>query len=502
MSAAEPPPLTPREAERVFRRGYDAIAARYIEPVRMSVVTLEGLKGLSALDPGTSFTIEGRKLLVRAADEVVGAFDIPEDDDVAGWARLTVEASMAERQSLPPRSPADAEKVYKAVFEAELAHLDSFSRYAGAEAARDNRALRNGYGGIGVRHKPVDTGIEIVAVVAGSPAAGAHIEVGDVITHIDGQPCAGLPVRDIVHRLRGDLDSEVVVTVVHKGSPTPVKIALSRMLIVPETVTMTIAGDIAVMRISSFNQRTAVAAATELRRAARRKDLKGMVLDLRGNPGGLLDQAVAVSDLFLARGGIVSTRGRHPEAIQSYSANEGDIGESIPLVVLVDGRSASSAEIVAASLQDNRRAVVVGTTSYGKGTVQTVIHLPNDGELTLTWSRFYSPAGYALHGLGVLPSVCIVDQKADAAAVAEAVRAGAGPDPAVVARWRTTPVQDKEARERLREACPPARHDDAAIDLEVARRLLDDRALHTRALAALPQTAARASEFVSVVGHR
>lgn len=491
-SAAAPKSYAPRELETVFRRGYDAIAARYIDPVRMSDMTLQGLKGLSSIEPGVTFTTEGHKLIVRAGEQVVGAFDIPDEGDVAGWARLTVEASMAERQASPGQQKADPEKVYKAVFEAELAHLDNFSRYAGASQARDNRASRNGFGGIGLRYKQVDTGIEITAVSPQSPAANANIAVGDVVTRINDEAVADLDPHDITERLRGPIDSKVSLTMVKAATTAPVTLSLTRILIVPETVTMTVDRDIAVMRISSFNQRTAASAAEELRHVMRTNGskLKGMVLDMRGNPGGLLDQAVALSDLFLRHGDIVSTRGRHPEASQHYSAIAGDIGEALPLVVLVDGRSASSAEIVAAALQDNNRAVLVGTTSYGKGTVQTVIHLPNDGEMTLTWSRFHSPSGYALHGLGVLPSVCVNSVKADPSTIVEALRAGGGPAPSVVTKWRSTPVQDKEGRGKLREVCPAGRHEESTVDLDVARRLLEDRALHVRALSMLPQMAA------------
>ena len=182
---------------------------------------------------------------------------------------------------------------------------------------------------------------------------------------------------------------------------------------------------------------------------------KGLVLDLRGNPGGLLKQSIEVADLFLTQGQIVRTHGRHPDSEQRYEAGGEDIAHGLPLVVLVDGKSASAAEIIAAALQDHGRAVVIGTSSFGKGTVQTVIRLPNDGEITLTWSRLVTPSGYVLHGLGVMPDIFT-------SGAAGNVR------------------KEKQGRD-LRAACPAERRR-KALEIEVARRLLSDRALYGRAL--------------------
>ena len=221
--------------------------------------------------------------------------------------------------------------------------------------------------------------------------------------------------------------------------------------------------------------------------------LLGVVLDLRGNPGGLLDKAVAVVDLFVAQGAILSTRGRHPEASNAFDAHPGDIGEDLPVVVLVDGRSASAAEIVASALQDTGRAVVIGTNSYGKGTVQTVIALPNDGEITLTWSRFHTPSGYALHGLGVLPTICTSALPAvpPAAILDGLIRGTQSPKlPETLAVWRHTGFEETELRHRLRESCPPSRRSEDKGDMELAEKLLSNRSAfsHALALSSAPRT--------------
>jgi carboxyl-terminal processing protease len=256
---------------------------------------------------------------------------------------------------------------------------------------------------------------------------------------------------------------------------------LVREIVVPATVTTRRQGDAVVAAISGFNSGTT----RDLRRALEHalsadRPAKAIVLDLRGNPGGLLRQAIDVADLFLADGGIVATDGRHPASHQRYEAGAKVIAPSLPLAVVVDGKSASSAEVLAAALQDRGRAVVVGTASYGKGTVQTVFPLPNGGEILITWSRLRPPSGYILHGLGVLPTVCTSDHapatvrndSAHLESTAEGARRR-------LAAWRTPARHDRVERRRLRSSCPPERHQTVA-DIDLARRILSDRPLYAR----------------------
>ena len=215
-------------------------------------------------------------------------------------------------------------------------------------------------------------------------------------------------------------------------------------------------GGVVILKVRSFNQDTArsLGAKLEEHHARLGKGLRGLILDLRGNPGGLLKQSVKVADLFLAQGRIVSTRGRHPNSVQYYDAGGRDLMQGLPIVVLVDGKSASAAEIVAAALQDRGRGVVIGTTSFGKGTVQTVIRLPNDGEITLTWSRIMAPSGYRLHGLGVRPTICTSGaDAADPGLIAQAVAAKAKAA-RTLAAWRTPGLKDEQRRRGLRVLVP------------------------------------------------
>ncbi len=267
--------------------------------------------------------------------------------------------------------------------------------------------------------------------------------------------------------------------------------SLTRAHIVPQTVNYRSEGSVGYLRVSGFNQSTAQTLREKILQAKREqgKALKGFVLDLRGNPGGLLDQAVSVSDLFLSRGRIVSTRGRHPDSHQFFDARKDDLAAGLPLVVLVNGNSASASEIVAAALQDAGRGVLIGSNSFGKGTVQTVLRLPNEGELTLTWARFHAPSGYALQSRGVLPDICTSGQDSDATKLLDRIRLG---ELRVdrEARTRAIALSDTTGLAALRALCP-VNESNPELDLQVALGLLGDAALYAQALRGGPTTAER-----------
>lgn len=485
----EPPRFArfdPDAVEETLSAGFQAIATRYLDDVPAALIGLEGMRGLDSVDPALTVTRADRTILLETPGRVVARYPAPPDDDARGWAALALTVATESGTVSHLVRDADAETLYQAVFDATLSRLDRFSRYAGAGEAREHRANRNGFGGLGLVFAMVGGQASVTQVLPDTPAALAGLTVGDMVTRVDGDPVAGLDRQDLSLRLRGPVDSDIVLTVVSRGRPAR-EVRLRRALVVPQTVSLTLKGGVAEIAISGFNQRTGATLAQALRaaRATLGSGFQGVVLDLRGNPGGLLDQAVEAADLFIARGPILSTRGRHPDANQSYEAHAGEAGEDVRLVVLVDGRSASAAEILAGALEDSGRAVLVGTTTYGKGTVQTVVRLPNDGEITLTWSRFYTPSGYALHGLGVPPTLCTAVETAGVGDVlADMDRPGARVlAAALLAQWRATGPNDIAARTRLRAFCPPVRHADSPLDMAVAERLLGDPALYARALA-------------------
>jgi carboxyl-terminal processing protease len=478
-------PYDTAEAEKTFAFAYTSIVERHLERVTAAAIAIEGMRGLAGIDPQIGISRLDDKVLLTSADNVAAEYPAPAEDDVKGWARLTVTVALEARGVSAKVQEADLEKIYESVFDATLAKLDMFSRYAGTKEARDHRASRNGFGGVGIKFDLVEGEAQVIEVMDDTPAARAGMQVGDIITHIEGDSLAQLPKEDISKRLRGPVSSSVAVSL--RRGYKPIEVSLRRALIVPPTVTAQLKEGIAEFKITSFNQRTAASLKQDLEklRAQNGGQLKGVILDMRGNPGGLLDQAVAMSDLFMKEGPIVSTKGRSPLASQSYDAREGDMGEDLPVVVVVDGKSASAAEIVSAALQDAGRAVVIGTNSYGKGTVQTVIHLPNDGEMTLTWSRFHTPSGYALHGLGVLPTICTADEGATPAGLMDGVvhAAATAPVTANLSLWRHAGLDETDLRKQLRATCPSAKHADMALDMELAETLLNNLDMYGRALA-------------------
>ncbi len=477
---------TPPEAERTLTFGYSAINERYLDRVPIAEAALEGIRGFSRIDDTLAADRQGDKVVLTAGRQAVARYAAAADNDAAGWARLTLAAITDARRTSDKMHQASEDEVLEAVFDATLAHLDPFSRYAAPSEARNNRANRNGFAGIGVRYDKIGPqGVEITEVISESPASEAGLHDGDILTQIDGAAVTRMEIERVSEMLRGDIGSRVTLTVVRKDSRRSETVAVRRDLVIPPTVAMTLDDGIANIKISGFNQKTASSLKQAVReaRAALGGRLNGVLLDLRGNPGGLLDQAVAMADLFMAHGRIVSTAGRHRHASQSYDASPGDLAEDLPLVLLVDGRSASASEILAAALQDSGRAVVIGTNSYGKGTVQTVIRMPNDGEMTLTWSRFHSPTGYALHGLGVLPTICTSDGTAKVDGMITAISAGGSPVAANLALWRASAIEQKDLRKQLRATCPSERHGYDPEESELAENLLRDRQLYARVLA-------------------
>jgi carboxyl-terminal processing protease len=301
----------------------------------------------------------------------------------------------------------DQAEMMEAAIQGMLSSLDPHSSYLSPTDFRDMQVQTRGeYGGLGIEVTTEDGVVRVVSPIDDTPASRAGILAGDYLTAIDDQSIVGLTLNEAVQRMRGQVGTSIKVTVVREGAE-PFDVSLTREIITVRSVTSRMEGDIGIIRISLFNERTSSMLAEAIRNVRRGAPggLKGVVLDLRNNPGGLLDQAIDVSDAFLSGGEVVSTRGRRTEDVQRYNARPGDYLEGIPIVVLVNGGSASASEIVAGALQDRNRAILVGTTTFGKGSVQTVIPLQGgrDGALRLTTARYYTPSGRSIQTAGVEP---------------------------------------------------------------------------------------------------
>jgi carboxyl-terminal processing protease len=288
-----------------------------------------------------------------------------------------------------------------------LSSLDPHSSYLDADNFEDMQVQTKGeFGGLGIEVTMENGVVKVVSPIDDTPAARAGIMPGDYITHIDGEPVVGLNLSDAVDKMRGPVDSEVELTVV-RGKDEPFQVKLKRAVIKIQSVRSRLEGDIAYVRITSFSEQTDLGLRTAVETLKKQADgkLAGLILDLRNNPGGLLDQAIAVSDDFIQQGEIVSTRGRDPKAGQRFNAEPGDITNGLPMVVLINSGSASASEIVAGALQDHHRAILLGTTSFGKGSVQTIIPLPGHGAIRLTTARYYTPSGRSIQGSGIVPDI-------------------------------------------------------------------------------------------------
>ena len=289
-----------------------------------------------------------------------------------------------------------------------LTGLDPHSNYMNAKSFRDMQVQTRGeFGGLGIEVTQDNGLIKVVSPIDDTPAARAGIKPGDLILALDGKSLQGLALNDAVDKMRGPPNSKITLMIKRQGVEKPIEVSLTREIIKIQVVKSHLEGDVGYIRITSFNEQTD----TGLRRAydKLKEDSHGklhaLIIDLRNNPGGLLDQAIAVSDDFINEGEIVSTRARHPEDSQRWNAKGGDITGGMPLVVMINGGSASASEIVSGALQDHRRAILLGTRSFGKGSVQTVIPLPGNGAIRLTTARYYTPSGRSIQGLGIAPDV-------------------------------------------------------------------------------------------------
>tara|TARA_B100001079_G_scaffold200251_1_gene173891 strand:+ start:1700 stop:3025 length:1326 start_codon:yes stop_codon:yes gene_type:complete len=308
----------------------------------------------------------------------------------------------------------DAKELIEAAINGMLTSLDPHSGYLPpVDAEKMREQTRGEFGGLGIEVTQEEGFVKVVSPIDGTPADEAGMEAGDFITHVDGESVLGLTLNEAVERMRGPVGSEIVITVVREGEDEPFEVTIIRDFIKLTAARVRTEGKSVVIRVTTFNDNTfdniRDGLDKELQNAGGLENINGIVMDLRNNPGGLLSQAIRVSDAFLDKGEIVSTRGRDPEDGDRYNATPGDLINGKAIVVLINGGSASASEIVAAALKDHRRAIIVGTKSFGKGSVQTVMPLREQSAMRLTTARYYSPSGRSIQNLGVTPDI-IVEQ--------------------------------------------------------------------------------------------
>jgi carboxyl-terminal processing protease len=311
----------------------------------------------------------------------------------------------------------DEAKLIESAINGMLTGLDPHSSYMDTKSFRDMQVQTRGeFGGLGIEVTMEEGLVKVVTPIDETPAARAGIMANDIITHIDEEQVQGLTLNQAVEKMRGPVNTSVRLKIQRKERKDPLEVKLTRETIRIRPVRARVEGDIGYLRITQFNEQTFEALRTAIDKTGSEigaEKLKGYVIDLRNNPGGLLDQAIMVSDAFLDRGEIVSTRGRNAEETQRFNAKPGDLTKGKPLVVLINGGSASASEIVAGALQDHKRATVLGTRSFGKGSVQTIIPLGGNGAVRLTTARYFTPAGRSIQAKGIDPNTEVLQDIPD-----------------------------------------------------------------------------------------
>lgn len=473
--AALCPPLAARAAvpqdEAVLGAALAGLQVLHVEPQRPSLRLPASLRGLMRAEPRLVVSLRAGRLEVTMGDAFRASLPAPADDDPAAWGRAgaaAISASAAASPRLRELAPARRRAL---VLEEMAAGLDPYTRFVPAAEAAARRAARMGIGEAGLTLTPDRAGAVVSALMPEGPAWRAGLLLGDRVLAIDGAPTRGLDAEALADALAGEAATSLSLTIARRGG-APRTLLLVRDGVAEETARLAWADGVPVIAVTSFGRETEQEVARLVSGlAARQPAPSGLVLDLRGNRGGILQQAVGVADVFLGAGEVIHVRGRHPDASRTYLAGGADLAEGMEIVVLVDGRTASAAEALAAALHDLGRARLVGAATQGKGLIQIIHPLPDGAELHISWARLLSPAGVALQENGVMPDLCTSRGAAvarmQAAWLLEAARAPA------VGDWR-----EAASAAAARTACPPAAG--GALDMEAALWLL------RRSIAAAP----------------
>ena len=459
---------------------------RHLDRPAPADLALWSLRGLGVIDPRLEPLRRGTELRLTVEDQPIAATPmaafVPREPAVAAAALATALGAFYEAgwRASPTLRRAGVERLIASGFEEVFNHLDPYSRYVTPAEARTARERRVGQVGLGLRIAVQRDGLAVVSVAPGGPAALAGIRIGDRLLAVEDRPLGPRDPGLAASLLEGPDGTSVRLTLLRAGRRR--EVTLLRELVPPPTVKAERRDGILWVRLSGFSALTERQLTAVLVDGFAERPPRGVVLDLRANRGGLLTQAVAVADAFLVEGEVARTQGRHPDAARRYEASGRDLAQGRPVVVLVDGRTASAAEIVAMALSERRRAAVVGSATQGKGLIQLIAPLPNDAEIMLTWSQVLAPSGWPLHGLGVLPVVCTSLGPDVLAAGLTGLGSGLAPMGSALRQQRAArpPLGAADAA-ALRGACPPA--EGRSADLAAAQALIENPRAYAAALA-------------------
>lgn len=464
-------------AGSVYDAAFAFMGPRTLEPIPLANLTLWGLRGLTALDPSIAPSMTQRAMALNDRGAVVLSLPLPKPDDTAGWATLA--ALMCGKAATLSAAVAQAGTggIVTSFFDELFNHLDPYSRYIAPDSGHGPPAMADpGFSIILSRYHAVVGDID-----PNGPAAAAGLLPGDRILAIDGVSTRHMDGYALNSALAGAEGSEVTLRIEQRRGK-PHDLSLTRVATPPVTVASGLAGPNLLVRITGFETGTAAEFRQQVVAGlAAHQGVQGLIIDLRGNRGGLLDQAVSVADSLITGGTIARAVGRDPEANQQWQADAGDISGGLSVAVLVDGRTASAAEVLAAALADDRRAVVIGSATFGKGLVQAATDLPDQGHLLVTWARLLAPLGWPLQGLGVLPQICTSGSADAVESQLQSLTAGEQPMAAALQAERSArPGMTLDRILQLREACPAALG--SSLDLQAAQFLLSTPPAYQTAL--------------------
>ncbi len=474
-------------AASVWGAALSYIAPRSLQPESIPQMTIWGLNGLTALDPDLQATLQGNQIRLYGPDHLLIALAAPAPGDAAGWARAAAAAAAAAYAASPALRQAGTQGLISSFFDELFDHFDPYSRYEPPLRAAQDQLMITGLAGAGLGFGRQGDAVVIASVAVDGPAAEAGLAPGFRVLAVDGKPASPAALATLNSDLSGIAGTTVTLRVQDPASDGPDDVSLIRAAIPPQTVfPVTLPtptpGAVIALRISSFDRGTSDQFSAALVAAlGAQPPPAGVMIDLRGNRGGVLRQAVLVAESLLPAGRVMSAAGRDPDANQTVAAEGADLTGGLPLAVVVDGQSASAAEILAAALADNRRAVVIGSETLGKGLVQTLTAMPDGGELYVTWSRVLAPRGWPLQTLGVMPQICTSLGQIALGQQLAALRQGRNLLAPVLARDRAAraamPVRQMLA---IRDACPAAIGGD--LDLAAAAAVLASPAIYQAAL--------------------
>ncbi len=471
----------PHLVTNVYAAALAFMAPRTLEPVTVSQLTVWGLRGLTTLDPDIVAELRDGKLRLAARDRMLLVSSPPAEADVNGWASTATELSTAALAASALVRRAGTQGIVQSFFDELFNHLDPYSRYVPPRDAGEDRERRSGQAGAGLHLVRRGAAVTVAEAISDGPGAIAGIRPGDTILAVDGQSTQGKDAHVVQNLIDGPEATHVIINWRSRDGRTH-SAELERAMVPPETVYAQRIGDLLALRVTAFNRSTGshIAHAIEQGLAGPRRP-EGVVLDLRGNRGGLLRQAVSAADSLLPAGLVAMTAGRDPEATRIWRSGAGELAEDIPVVIMVDGRTASAAEILAGALADRGRGVVIGSSTLGKGLVQTIAPLPDGGELFVTWSRVLAPRGWPIQGLGVLPQVCTSLGQDTLGWQLASLANGRQPMAQALATHRSARAPLPPAQIlAIRSACPAA--EGREVDLDTARLLIHDPAAYAAAL--------------------